>query len=426
MTRRGNIAEALNRSCDCAVTDLASIRARLDGMSGSPRPILETHPNLFSEIPVFLDPGHFQEMQRLIKGVETVVASTACQDAILESAPTIARKPAPHAGVFFGYDFHIGPDGPRLIEINSNAGGAFLNAAARDAQIACCDATLDYLQRLPTGRQLEDDIVAMFRREWVLARGHAPLRTIAIVDEDPTGQFLHPEFLLAQRAFESRGITARVADVAALRLAADRVVLGDEPIDLIYNRSTDFYFEKAGSEVLRRAHENDLAVVTPHPRAHALYANKRNLALFSDRGRLAGLGVAADVIDVLARVVPATRQVKCGDEGWWNERKSWFFKPESGFGSRGTYRGDKLTRRVFAEVMNGEYIAQELTPPGVRIRTTAQGPATLKADIRCYVYAGEIQLMAARLYQGQTTNFRTAGGGFAAVYLAGGAGRSNE
>jgi hypothetical protein len=170
--------------------------------------------------------------------------------------------------------------------------------------------------------------------------------------------------------------------------------------------------------VLRRACEDDLAVVTPHPRAHALYANKRNLALLSDGDRLAGLGVPADVVDVILRVVPATREVKCGDEGWWQDRKAWFFKPESGFGSRGTYRGDKLTRRVFTEIMNGEYIAQQFTPAGTRMN--------LKADIRCYAYAGEIQLMAARLYQGQTTNFRTAGGGFAAVYLAGEPGIPHE
>jgi hypothetical protein len=417
MTSRERVAEALNRSCDCAVTDLKRIRALIDGLSESPQPILETHPNLFSEIPVFLDPGHGAEMRRLIEAVETVVGSAAYQDAVLVSAPDIARRPTPHAGVFFGYDFHIGPDGPRLIEINTNAGGAFLNVAARDAQIACCDAALDYLRKLPTGRQLEDDVVAMFRREWMLARGHAPLRTLAIVDDDPAGQFLHPEFLLAKRAFESRGIATRIADVSELRLAGDRVVLDGESIDLIYNRSTDFYFQRPGSELLRRAHEGDLAVVTPHPRAHALHANKRNLALLSDRDTLAGLGVAADVIDVLTRIVPATREVKCGAEDWWKERKSWFFKPESGFGSRGTYRGDKLTRRVFAEVMNGQYIAQELTPAGVRIRPTITGPETFKVDIRCYAYAGEIQLMAARLYQGQTTNFRTAGGGFAPVYL---------
>ena len=37
---------------------------------------------------------------------------------------------------------------------------------------------------------------------------------------------------------------------------------------------------------------------------------------------------------------------------------------------------------------------------------------------RNYVYAGRVQLLAGRLYQGQTTNFRTAGGGFAPVFYA--------
>jgi hypothetical protein len=31
------------------------------------------------------------------------------------------------------------------------------------------------------------------------------------------------------------------------------------------------------------------------------------------------------------------------------------------------------------------------------------------------VYEGQVQLVMARLYQGQTTNFRTVGGGFALV-----------
>ena len=42
----------------------------------------------------------------------------------------------------------------------------------------------------------------------------------------------------------------------------------------------------------------------------------------------------------------------------------------------------------------------------------------MKVDVRNYVYAGQVQLLAARLYQGQTTNFRTAGGGFAPVLTA--------
>ena len=44
--------------------------------------------------------------------------------------------------------------------------------------------------------------------------------------------------------------------------------------------------------------------------------------------------------------------------------------------------------------------------------------ADLKFDIRAFVYDGCVQLLAARLYAGQTTNFRTPGGGFAPVFIA--------
>ena len=37
-----------------------------------------------------------------------------------------------------GYDFHLGAGGPKLIEVNTNAGGAFLNALLAKAQHACC------------------------------------------------------------------------------------------------------------------------------------------------------------------------------------------------------------------------------------------------------------------------------------------------
>lgn len=40
----------------------------------------------------------------------------------------------------------------------------------------------------------------------------------------------------------------------------------------------------------------------------------------------------------------------------------------------------------------------------------------LKLDLRVYVYDGQAQLLAARLYHGQTTDFRTPGGGFAPVF----------
>lgn len=40
-----------------------------------------------------------------------------------------------------------------------------------------------------------------------------------------------------------------------------------------------------------------------------------------------------------------------------------------------------------------------------------------KMDVRLYTYDGQILLTAARLYQGQATNFRTPGSGFAPVFV---------
>src|SRR3989338_11218058 len=104
----------------------------------------------------------------------------------------------------------------------------------------------------------------------------------------------------------------------------------------------------------------------------------------------------------------------------WADRKQWFFKPNSGYGSKGAYRGEKLTRRVFAEILQSGYVAQHMAAPGERSVCVNDGESVpLKYDMRCYVYDGQVQLVAARLYQGQTTNFRTPGGGFAPVYLVG-------
>ena len=157
--------------------------------------------------------------------------------------------------------------------------------------------------------------------------------------------------------------------------------------------------------------------MTPNPRAHALYADKRNLALLGDQAWLIGAGLEPELAALLGEAVPRTVQVQPGEvERLWNERRGLFFKPVAGYGSRGAYRGDKLTRRVFGEITRGGYVAQAVVPPSERI-ATAEGEAPLKFDVRNYAYGGSVQLLAARLWRGQTTNFRSEGGGFAPVFV---------
>ena len=412
-------ADRLNRDCACVTVDHDALQAALaaDGLEmGS---LLAERPHLFSDTVVYVGAACLARMAALVEAVETVVAMPAFRDKVLARAPQIAAHSVAARGAFLGYDFHLDPSGPRLIEINTNAGGGLLNARLLRAQRACAATAGGLHPPLPSaeiGEAAEAAFLAMFREEWRLSRGGQPLGRIAIVDESPATQFMAPEFELFRRLFEAAGIDACIAGPE--ELVWDGVCLRHDgrPVDLVYNRLTDFYLESPDSAALRAAWLADALVLTPHPQAHALYADKRNLALLSDPTVLAELAVPPAVREILLAAIPPTVEVQAADgERFWQERRQWFFKPAAGFGGRAAYRGDKLTRRVFEEIMQGRYIAQHIVPPSERRVAHPEGPRGLKLDLRCYAYAGAVQLAAARLYQGQTTNFRTPGGGFAAV-----------
>jgi hypothetical protein len=103
-----------------------------------------------------------------------VIALPAYQEITLAAAPAIARHHFGPDGVFMGYDFHMGADGPRLIEINTNAGGALLNAALARAHRACCDSMAGLFDTATDVMQLDASFVAMFRAEWQAQRGAVP------------------------------------------------------------------------------------------------------------------------------------------------------------------------------------------------------------------------------------------------------------
>jgi uncharacterized circularly permuted ATP-grasp superfamily protein len=122
---------------------------------------------------------------------------------------------------------------------------------------------------------------------------------------------------------------------------------------------------------------------------------------------------------VLMSSVPTTELVtRENADDLWARRRKLFFKPIWGHGSRGTYKGAKLTKKTWASILAADYIAQELVPPSERLIVIDGDRRSMKLDVRCYTYDGQIQLLGARMYRGQTTNFRTDGGGLAAVFTA--------
>ncbi len=420
MNQHLQTATMLNRHCFCIGTDVGVLQRWLQqdlAALGLREPIVQTHPHLFSSLPVFVTRRQLRQMAQVISAVEGVSRLPGYRAAALADAPALARIDCPAAGGILAYDFHLGDAGASLIEVNTNAGGLLLASGMLRAQRACCD-WVKHLAGGPAGVDLDGRrILEAFGSEWRAVRGDAPLRRIAIVDESPEKQYLYPEFLLYRQLFESTGISAVIADVGRLELKNGHAMLDGLPIDLIYNRSTDFYLQGAAIAALRRIYETGAAVVTPHPRAYAIHADKHNLIRLTDQDTLRALGAADDVVHCLTEGIPHTRPVAIENaEELWRGRRQWFFKPRSGYGSRGAYRGDKLTRKAFDAILRGDYVAQRIARPSERSAVPGAGSDSLKVDLRNYVYEGRVLLTAARLYQGQTTNFRTPGGGFAPVF----------
>lgn len=420
-----NLADALNLQCMCRTLDPQRLRDQFDkapGLRGFTSTLATTHPHLFSQTAVFLDPEVHSTLAKSIAAIERVVALPAYQAAALANAKAIARDDLGPAGVFMGYDFHISADGPRLIEINTNAGGAWLNAVLADAHRDCCASMQGLMDASTNQPELEQLFWDMFMQEWQSQRGTRTLRTVAVVDDSPLTQYLAPEFELARLLFERHGVKAIVCDARDLVWRDGALwhadLPADLPIDLVYNRLTDFDLSEPAHSALQAACASGAAVVTPNPRTHALYAHKSNLIALGNDTLLTEWGVSAQDRTLLKAAVPQTTAVTPdAADALWADRRKLFFKPVAGYGAKAAYRGDKLTRRVWEEIVAGGFIAQELVPPSERLVDVDGVPTRLKLDVRAYTYRGVVQLLAARTYSGQTTNMRSPGGGFCPVVV---------
>lgn len=398
---------ALNRDCHCFPIEREQVDAAILSLGAHPdmANMLAKRANYFAKTGVFLAADDLVEIQAQITAIEQTIARPEFQSLVLARKD----KPALHVqtetrGAFMGYDFHLTADGPRLIEINSNAGGAFIVGA------------LEHAIRKPHANS-GGLIAKMFRSEWRRAGRTEPLETIAIIDESPEAQFHYPDMCLAQILLEGHGYNIVIADPSQLSYEAGKLMIEGKKIDLIYNRLTDFELSNHAHAPILSALRDDAVVVTPNPRHHALYADKSNLAILTDRAELKKLGVPESTQTILSQIPKTVVVTDETADMLWKNRKQYFFKPHSGFGSRAAYRGAKLTTKVWQHIKTHNYVAQAFVSPPLRAIPLSAGADELKFDLRVYTYDGDMLLLAARIYQGQTTNLRTDGGGLAPVIM---------
>jgi hypothetical protein len=136
-----------------------------------------------------------------------------------------------------------------------------------------------------------------------------------------------------------------------------------------------------------------------------------------DDAFLVAAGLGSEARQALLHAVPKTVLMTADNRAeLWDRRSDLYFKPLGGFGSRGVYAGAKLTRKTWdAMGAHGAYVAQQEVPPS---RVAVPGYPDMRCDVRTYAYHGRSFMRLARVYRGQTTNFRTPGGGFASVVEA--------
>ena len=294
------------------------------------------------------------------------------------------------SSVLMSFDFYCHNNGLQLLEINTNASGIFL--AFLLEQYHCVENGIQW-----------ESIHEMFRHAF------PEIKTgIAIVDESPLQQKTYFEQEQFLRFFEYHGYPTFIWDLKDITFNAPFFKKGSQQVKCIYNRCCDFYL--SAPSALKKAYMENPSSINPHPYDYYLFADKLRLTQFGDPLFLESLHLTEEnKKNILSVVAPAKPLSDYDIDTLWKERKKLFFKPRQSYGSKGSYKGESLSKKVFEQIVSGDYIAQ----PYIQ----AEIQHGFKYDLRFYVYQGSVLGVVARLFQGQVTNFQTENGGFAPVFL---------
>lgn len=395
----------LNEECFCLPLERPALQAAAAARLGAGEAPWagEALEGLSAGQPLFLPAALRDDLFARARAVGALLVALAATRARATRRP-FDREALLAAGTFNSFDFHLAAGGPKLIEVNTNAGGAFLQPLFLDAVTPA---------RTTPGFAPEEMLIDA----WARLRPGRPLRRLAIVDDAPEAQALYLDMRLCAAALEARGLAVDILDRGDLRREEGALTGPRGPIDMVYNRLVDFHLREPQSAVLLDAWEAGEAVVAPNPDVYRAFADKHLLIALSDPEAVAALAAethadAALVLDT----VPHTELVDPASAGrLWEARRDYVFKPAEGYASRGVYRGDKISHKKWAEIAGEAYLAQRFAEPSHRALRLAGGPAAHKADIRVWAHGAEPLFAAARLYGGQVTGFRGEGAGFAPI-----------
>lgn len=364
--------------------------------------------NLLSPAQIILPRTVYEKIQRFIGSVFKIRES---ENYIKYFKPELDSKGLRDPGnksILMSYDFHLSSHGdPKLIETNTNASFLALGKVMYDVHEEFIPRGVHRLDHF-TWERIASDI----QKEWTLWGIDRALKKIKIVDEAPSAQRLYLEFLLYKKVLEQFGWDVQIEDISDFR---------PDDADFIYNRWTDFYLDSPVSNTMKKAFIEKKCCISPNPFEYFLLADKQRMIDWASPQFLESLTDLQQKIwqeNVSPFLLNVEKMVRENADVLWSKRKNLFFKPQASFGSKQAFKGASISRSAFEQFFNSPSIAQELSPaPEVEFLVSGK-VEKFKFDLRCYAYQGELELILARIYQGQTTNLKTAYGGFAPVYFS--------
>ncbi len=331
-------------------------------------------------------------MQRFVRTMWTLKNNPDYLNALHSTLPQTADIKSGVPSVLMGYDFHLTLAGPKLIEINNNAGGLYIGNKRWLPQ--------------PELSEWHEPLTARLCHMFPIAWQH-----IAIMDDNVSQQYMYPEMMAYAALLKNTGRCVYVVNPEDIAVRTDGLYIENVRLDAIYNRHTDFYLASAELAHIRDAYEKGLVQLNPYPRSYALLGDKGRMVDWWNKGFLDEFLPLEDV-HFIRNIVPESRRLQDVDAAvLWPERKQWVFKPAARHGGKGVVLGKAMSRKRFAQLVPEETILQRYVPAS----TVNLEEMEFKLDIRLYTHGSKLLALAGRIWQGQLTNFRTKGSGWVPI-----------
>ncbi len=216
----------------------------------------------------------------------------------------VAHDPGPPDVVLSRLDAFVTPEGPRFIEVNSDAPAGFGYSDRMARLFEGLPVFRGFAGRVPVSyRPSTEALIRAVLSQW---RGTTGSPRIAIVDwaEVPT----LPDQEILRDAFLARGLACVLADPREMDLSGGRLHAAGAPVDLVY--------ERAVLSVLVEREDEVRAYLEAYTRGLCPFVNSFRCRLTEDKAFFAILTdeafaplVSEDERALLTRVLPWTRRV---------------------------------------------------------------------------------------------------------------------